>query len=59
VSSLRRNLERGVACIGPDADAALRRALSWTLAAGAANDFLQAGFAALCAKTNEGEDEAS
>jgi Protein of unknown function (DUF1360) len=29
------------------------RALTWTLAAGAANDFLQAAFAALCAKTNE------
>jgi Protein of unknown function (DUF1360) len=29
------------------------RALTWTLAAGAANDFLQAGFAALCAKSNE------
>ena len=28
------------------------RALTWTLAAGAANDFLQAAFAALCAKTN-------
>jgi Protein of unknown function (DUF1360) len=33
------------------------RALTWTLAAGAANDFLQAAFAALCAKTNELEDE--
>ena len=32
------------------------RALTWTLAAGAANDFLQAGFAALCAKTNELEE---
>jgi hypothetical protein len=29
------------------------RALTWTLAAGAANDFLQASFAALCAKANE------
>lgn len=29
------------------------RALTWTLAASAANDFLQAAFAALCAKTNE------
>jgi hypothetical protein len=29
------------------------RALTWTLAAGAANDFLQAGFTALCAKANE------
>jgi uncharacterized protein DUF1360 len=29
------------------------RALTWTLAAGAANDFLQAGFVALCAKANE------
>ena len=29
------------------------RALTWTLAAGAANDFLQAAFAALCAKANE------
>jgi Protein of unknown function (DUF1360) len=28
------------------------RALTWTLAAGAANDFLQAGFRALCAKSN-------
>jgi uncharacterized protein DUF1360 len=35
------------------------RALTWTLAAGAANDFLQAGFAALCAKTNELEDRRS
>jgi hypothetical protein len=33
------------------------RALTWTLAAGAANDFLQAGFAALCAKANELEPE--
>jgi Protein of unknown function (DUF1360) len=33
------------------------RALTWTLAAGAANDFLQAAFAALCAKTNELEHE--
>jgi hypothetical protein len=32
------------------------RALTWTLAAGAANDFLQAGFSALCAKANEAED---
>jgi hypothetical protein len=29
------------------------RALTWTLAGGAANDFLQAAFAALCAKANE------
>jgi Protein of unknown function (DUF1360) len=29
------------------------RALTWTLAAGAANDFLQAAFSALCAKANE------
>jgi hypothetical protein len=29
------------------------RALTWTLAAGAANDFLQAGFRALCAKSND------
>ena len=28
------------------------RALTWTLAAGAANDFLQASFSALCAKAN-------
>jgi hypothetical protein len=32
------------------------RALTWTLAAGAANDFLQAAFAALCAKTNDLEE---
>jgi hypothetical protein len=32
------------------------RALTWTLAAGAANDFLQAGFTALCAKANEFEE---
>jgi hypothetical protein len=32
------------------------RALTWTLAAGAANDFLQAGFAALSGKANELED---
>lgn len=32
------------------------RALTWTLAAGAANDFLQAAFAALCAKSNELEE---
>ena len=32
------------------------RALTWTLAAGAANDFLQAGFKALCQKTNELEE---
>jgi len=29
------------------------RALTWTLAAGAANDFLQASFSALCAKANQ------
>jgi hypothetical protein len=29
------------------------RLLTWTLAAGAANDWLQAGFAALTAKANE------
>ena len=29
------------------------RALTWTLSAAAANDFLQAAFAALCAKANE------
>jgi hypothetical protein len=34
------------------------RALTWTLAAGAANDFLQAAFAALCAKGNELEGRA-
>jgi hypothetical protein len=32
------------------------RALTWTLAAGAANDFLQAAFNALCAKANELEE---
>jgi hypothetical protein len=32
------------------------RALTWTLSAAAANDFLQAAFAALCAKTNELEE---
>jgi hypothetical protein len=35
------------------------RALTWTLAAGAANDFLQAGFAAVCAKANEIESGVS
>ena len=34
------------------------RLLTWSLGASAANDFLQAGFAALCAKANELEDEA-
>jgi hypothetical protein len=33
------------------------RALTWTLAASAANDFLQAGFAALCAKANQLEEQ--
>src|SRR5918999_285060 len=33
------------------------RALTWTLAAGAANDFLQAGFVALCAKANELDEQ--
>jgi hypothetical protein len=33
------------------------RLVTWTLAAGAANDFLQAAFAALCAKANELEEE--
>jgi Protein of unknown function (DUF1360) len=33
------------------------RALTWTLAAGAANDFLQAAFQALCAKTDQLESE--
>jgi hypothetical protein len=32
------------------------RALTWTLGAAAANDFLQAAFAALCAKTNALEE---
>ena len=32
------------------------RALTWTLGAAAANDFLQAAFSALCAKTNELEE---
>lgn len=32
------------------------RALTWTLAAGAANDFLHAAFTALCAKANELEE---
>ena len=36
----------------------LGRLLTWSLGASAANDFLQAGFAALCAKANELEDEA-
>jgi hypothetical protein len=35
------------------------RALTWTLGAAAANDFLQAGFAALCAKANDLEERAS
>jgi hypothetical protein len=34
------------------------RALTWTLGAAAANDFLQAAFTALCAKTNELEETA-
>jgi hypothetical protein len=33
------------------------RALTWTLGAAAANDFLQAAFGALCAKANELEDD--
>ena len=33
------------------------RALTWTLAAGAANDFLQAGFVALCERANERQEE--
>ena len=33
------------------------RLLTWSLGASAANDFLQAGFAALCAKANQLEDE--
>ena len=32
------------------------RLVTWTLAAGAANDFLQAAFKALCEKTNELEE---
>ena len=32
------------------------RLLTWTLAAGAANDFLQAGFAALCARANDTDE---
>jgi Protein of unknown function (DUF1360) len=35
------------------------RLVTWTLAAGAANDFLQAAFAALCAKANELEESSS
>lgn len=34
------------------------RLLTWSLGASAANDFLQAAFVALCAKTNDLEDEA-
>jgi uncharacterized protein DUF1360 len=34
------------------------RLLTWSLGASAANDFLQAAFAALCAKANELDDEA-
>jgi hypothetical protein len=34
------------------------RALTWTFGAAAANDFLQAAFAALCAKANELEERA-
>ena len=34
-------------------------ALTWTLGAAAANDFLQAAFSALCAKTNELEQRPS
>jgi hypothetical protein len=34
------------------------RALTWTLGAAAANDFLQAAFAALCTKANELEETA-
>jgi hypothetical protein len=34
------------------------RVLTWSLGVSAANDFLQAAFAALCAKANELEDEA-
>jgi hypothetical protein len=54
-------------CIGTWAAAALAssqmlaprfgRALTWTLGASAANDFLQAGFAALCAKVNALEEQ--
>lgn len=35
------------------------RALTWTLGAAAANDFLQAAFVALCAKANKRDDGAS
>ena len=35
------------------------RMLTWSLAAAAANDFLQAGFAALTAKANELEQRTS
>ena len=35
------------------------RALTWTLGASAANDFLQAAFNALCAKANELEETSS
>jgi Protein of unknown function (DUF1360) len=34
------------------------RALTWTLGAAAANDFLQAAFTALCAKANELDEQA-
>jgi hypothetical protein len=34
------------------------RLLTWSLGAAAANDFLQAGFKALCAKANDLEDDA-
>jgi Protein of unknown function (DUF1360) len=55
-------------CVGTWAAAALAstqilaprfgRMLTWSLAAAAANDFLQAGFAALTAKANELEEQA-
>jgi hypothetical protein len=58
VHALRRDLERGRARLDADADPRFGRALTWTLAAGAASDFLQAGFAALYAKVNELEKPA-
>ena len=51
---MRRNSSK-VSGFGPRATRA-GRMLTWSLAAAAANDFLQAGFSALTTKANELEE---
>ena len=53
---IERRLKRGQQIVVSGKLKRFGRALTWTLGAAAANDFLQAAFSALCAKANELED---